>query len=311
MPSSADLLGPASPVARALPGFTPRREQLEMAAAVEEALAAPRHLVVEAGTGVGKSFGYLVPLLLHVDGGGGPAVIATRTIALQEQLVGKDLPLLLGALGLGRLKVALAKGRGNYVCRRRCEMAVEEGRGLFGDVGKRKELRRIREWAETSQDGSLADLPFRPATDVWDAAKAESGNCLHKQCRFYETCAYQRSRRELYGAQLIVANHALVFADLALREAGAKILPDYRCLVLDGSASRVSSRGSWARAGAPASSAAPRSARSCTSCSTRRGGPRAACSTASTGGAAASPSCAFAGRRSSRIRSRCLSRRCS
>ncbi|MHC4548033.1 MAG: ATP-dependent DNA helicase [Planctomycetota bacterium] len=204
-----------------------------MAAAVEEAVAEGRHLVVEAGTGVGKSFAYLVPALLHLDAGGGPIVVATRTIALQEQLVRRDLPLLLGALELDRIRVALAKGRGNYVCRRRTEMACDEGPGLFDDPARLEQLQQIREWAGKSRDGSLADLDFRPPGEVWDAVKAETGNCLHRNCPFFTPCAYQRSRREMYGAHLLVANHALVFSDLALREAGVSLLPDYEGLVLD------------------------------------------------------------------------------
>jgi len=227
------LLGAGSAVARALAGFEPRPQQLEMAAAVEEALAEGRHLVAEAGTGVGKSFAYLVPALMRIQGGGGPIVVATRTIALQEQLVTKDLPFLLEALGLSGIRVALAKGRGNYVCRRRLEMAWQEGAGLFDDPQVVAQLDAVRAWARESTDGSLADLPFRPRTEVWEAVRAESGNCLHRECEFYAQCAYQRSRRELYGAQLLVANHALVFSDLALREAGVSFLPDYESLVLD------------------------------------------------------------------------------
>ncbi len=204
-----------------------------MAAAVEEALADGRHLLAEAGTGVGKSFAYLVPVLLRLAAGSGSIVVATRTIALQEQLVRRDLPLLRKALGLEKLRVALAKGRANYVCRRRLEMAYAEGPGLFEEPDRRGQLERIRSWAQKSRDGSLAELSFRPLPEVWDAVKAESGNCLHQQCPFYASCAYQRARRELYGAQLLVANHALVFADLALRESGVSVLPDYECLVLD------------------------------------------------------------------------------
>ena len=204
-----------------------------MAAAVEEAMADGRHLLAEAGTGVGKSFAYLVPVLLHLADGGDPVVVATRTIALQEQLVQRDIPLLLKALGLDRLRVALVKGRGNYVCRRRTEMAFAEGPGLFEDSDRRAQLEEIRSWARDSRDGSLAELSFRPLSEVWDAVKAESGNCLHQQCPYIEACAYQRARRRLYGAQLLVANHALVFADLALREAGVSLLPDFECLVFD------------------------------------------------------------------------------
>ena len=111
MQAARDCLASDSAIARALPGFRPRPEQLEMAAAVEESIAEGRHLVVEAGTGVGKSFAYLVPALLHLAEGGGPVLVATRTIALQEQLAERDIPLLLEALGLERLRVALAKGQ--------------------------------------------------------------------------------------------------------------------------------------------------------------------------------------------------------
>jgi ATP-dependent DNA helicase DinG len=229
---AASLLDASGPVAGALDGFRPRAEQRRMAAAVEEALARRRHLVVEAGTGVGKSFAYLVPALLHVARGGGPVVVATRTIALQEQLVGKDIPFLLEALDLD-VPVALAKGRGNYVCLRRLEMAHAEQGGLFPQPEQREQVNRIHAWGRTSEDGSLADLPFAPLPEVWDAVRAEQGNCLHKRCEFYARCGYQRSRREIQSAALLVANHALVFSDLALREAGGRYLPDYDAIVLD------------------------------------------------------------------------------
>jgi len=240
-----DHLGPSSRIAKALPGFRARPEQIAMAEAVEEALLEGRHLVVEAGTGVGKSFAYLVPALLGLGGGsgglaphsaqrdGGPTVVATRTIALQEQLVTRDIPFLLKALDLPGIGVALAKGRSNYVCRRRLEMAFEEAKGLFEDPRRLEELGRIREWAAESRDGTLADLPFKPDPDVWELARAESGNCLHQACPFFAQCAYQRAKKRLYSADLIVANHALVFADLALKAAGVKVLPDYDAIILD------------------------------------------------------------------------------
>ncbi|MFQ5845808.1 MAG: ATP-dependent DNA helicase, partial [Planctomycetota bacterium] len=233
MPLAAEeCLAPGACVARALEGFRDRPQQRRMAEVVEEAVAGRRHLVVEAGTGVGKSFAYLVPVMLHLARGGGPVAVATRTIALQEQLVRRDIPLLLDALGL-QLDVALAKGRGNYVCRRRLELAHTEGGSLFGSPDERRQLERIVEWARRSEDGSLADLPLRPAASVWETVRAERGNCLHQRCRFYRPCAYQRSRRRMYRADLVVANHALILADLALREAGARYLPDYEVLVLD------------------------------------------------------------------------------
>ncbi|MEM8883402.1 MAG: ATP-dependent DNA helicase [Planctomycetota bacterium] len=204
-----------------------------MATAVEAAIADKRHLMVEAGTGVGKSFAYLVPALQHLAAGGERVVIATRTIALQEQLAERDIPFLLDALGLGRIPVALAKGRGNYICRRRTEMAVEEGARLFEQPAKLRQLRRLLAWSEMSEDGSLATAPLVPDADVWDLARAEAGNCLHKRCPHFAGCAYQTSRRRMYGASLLVANHALVLSDLALRAQGVKLLPDYEVLILD------------------------------------------------------------------------------
>jgi len=231
--AAAELLDRESPIAGALPGFRPRREQQEMATAVEAAIADRRHLLVEAGTGVGKSFAYLVPALQHIAEGGERVVIATRTIALQEQLIERDIPFLLDALDLRRLPVALAKGRGNYVCRRRAGMAAEEGARLFENPVKLKQLRQLLAWAEVSEEGSLATAPFVPDADVWELARAEAGNCLHKRCPFYAGCGYQASRRRIYAAKLVVANHALVLSDLALRTQGASILPDYEVLVLD------------------------------------------------------------------------------
>ncbi len=211
-----------------------------MADAVEETLAEGGRLVVEAGTGVGKSFAYLVPALLYVstkpapnEKRPGPVLIATRTIALQEQLVERDLPFLVEALELKDLSIALAKGRGNYVCRRRLEAARREGEAAFPEPKHRDELERLAAWAENSDDGSLSDLSFRPSGEVWEAAKAESGNCLHQKCPFFAACAYQRSRRQMTTADIVIANHALVFSDLALREAGVQYLPNYDVLILD------------------------------------------------------------------------------
>jgi ATP-dependent DNA helicase DinG len=174
-----------------------------------------------------------VPALQHLVEGGERVVIATRTIALQEQLIERDIPFLLDVLDLPRLQVALAKGRGNYIFRRRASMAEEEGARLFESAIKQKQLRQLLAWAEVSEDGSLASAPIVPDADVWELARAEAGNCLHKRCSFYATCAYQASRRRMYSASLIVANHALVLSDLALRLQGVSILPDYEVLILD------------------------------------------------------------------------------
>ncbi len=203
-------------IAHALPGYERRPQQEEMARRVEAAIGEPGHLAVEAGTGVGKSFAYLVPAMLRAAEHGDTVVVATRTIALQGQVL-RDIPVLKRALGLEHLPVAIAKGRGNYVCRRRAEAALEAGPGQFRDEQEWRDLVNVVGWAEESEDGSLATLGFKPADAAWDAARAESGNCMGKECRFFEQCGYQRSRRELAAARIVVANHSLVAIDLAIR----------------------------------------------------------------------------------------------
>ncbi len=221
-------------IAAKLPGFEARPQQLRMAELIARAIHRG-HVVVEAGTGVGKSFAYLVPALEAIRDKGATVVVSTRTIALQEQLVAKDVPFLLETLDMEDVPVALAKGRNNYVCRRRAEGARSDGAGQFDfAMGERfEQLQRIVEWARASEDGSLSDLGWRPDPEVWDLARAERGNCLNEKCPFYAGCAWQRARGRLSTAKLVVANHTLVFLDLQLRMKGAQVLPDYDVLVLD------------------------------------------------------------------------------
>ncbi|HEX5137369.1 MAG TPA: ATP-dependent DNA helicase [Planctomycetota bacterium] len=234
MATEADALDPWKRIAAAMPGFEPRPGQVRMAEAVAAAIERRRHLVVEAGTGTGKSFAYLVPALAAVRKGL-RVVVATRTIALQEQLVSKDVPLLVEALAPD-VRAVLAKGRNNYVCRRRAGLAVADSRtSILPESAERvSQLERIVSWAdEGGHDGSLSALGFQPDPSAWRSSRAESGNCLGNRCPFFDTCAYQESRRAVKSARLLVANHALVFLDLALRRKGARFLPDYDVLVLD------------------------------------------------------------------------------
>jgi ATP-dependent DNA helicase DinG len=230
------LLGTGGSVAAALASggapFEERPEQRRMASAVLAALSSRRHLVVEAGTGVGKTFAYLVPALLWAERTGGRVAVATSTIALQEQIVRKDLPLLARALPFP-VRVALVKGRGNYVCLRRLLAASAEANASLGAGGARGELEAIRAWAATTTDGTRQDLPFPPSEDVWDRVRAEAGNCLHRACPHYGPCHYQRARREAHGARLLVLNHHVLVADLALRRSGASFLPDVDAIVVD------------------------------------------------------------------------------
>ncbi|HVT79572.1 MAG TPA: helicase C-terminal domain-containing protein [Phycisphaerae bacterium] len=227
-----EFFGPSGPVARRLPGFEPRPQQEEMAAAVERAFEREEHLIAEAGTGVGKSFAYLVPAIAQAAKGK-KVVISTHTISLQEQLIEKDIPFLRAVSGL-EFSAVLCKGRSNYLCMRRLEQASKKSLTLFPDTRSSDDLFMIEDWARTTKDGSLSDLPRQPAWQVWDKVCAERGNCLGRRCRYYDGCFYQASRRRIQNGQILVCNHALFFSDLAIKRAGAGgILPKYDFVVLD------------------------------------------------------------------------------
>jgi ATP-dependent DNA helicase DinG len=212
--------------------YEARPQQLEMASAVADALEDGSSLLVEAGTGVGKSLAYLVPMLMHAKRGNQRVMVSTHTISLQEQLVGKDLPLLRARLGWD-FRAVLVKGRSNYLCLRRLARARSAQRELFAD-DRSEQLARIRQWAQTTQDGSYQDFrERRPTREVWLAVCAEHGNCLGAKCPEHGRCFFQRARRAMNDAELLVANHHIVFSDLALRAAGASFLPDVSALVLD------------------------------------------------------------------------------
>ncbi|MEM6655444.1 MAG: helicase, partial [Planctomycetota bacterium] len=254
----ADILGPDGSIAKRLDHYEDRPQQLEMAEAVADAIAGKRHLIVEAGTGVGKSFAYLTPAILAAtdpkakpsagagaaEAGHAPAaaggsaanaakpvepcrvVISTHTIALQEQLLGKDLPLLNSVIPR-EFSAVLVKGRRNYVSLRRLQAAQKRSMSLFDRDEEFAELRRLAKWAGETHDGSLADLDPRPMPTVWDEAASDSGNCLGRRCPTHSKCFYYAARRRMQHAQVLVVNHALLFSDIALRRHGVSLLPDY------------------------------------------------------------------------------------
>ena len=225
-----DVFAAGGVIAQSFDGFEARPQQVQMAHAVQKALLDSRHLVVEAGTGVGKSFAYLVPAIGLVRNKAGRVLVSTYTITLQEQLTDKDIPFL-GESGCGGFTAALAKGRGNYLCKRRFEFALRRQKGLFDEFGSA--LAMLKDWASQTKDGSLSDVPFVPKAGVWDAVKSEHGNCRGRKCSHFRDCFYWRARRRLEGADIIVANHALMFSDLVLKEQGVSLLPDYRYVVVD------------------------------------------------------------------------------
>ena len=192
--------------------FEYRQEQQHMARAVAEALENQRHLVVEAGTGVGKSLAYLVPAVLWAVENKKKALISTYTINLQEQLVFKDLPILQKILPI-EFDVMLWKGRGNYLCPARLQRALAQADGLFTSP-ERAELERLRIWAERTENGSLSDLPLEPDPRVWAEVCSEAHICTTKSCGNNPRCFYQQARKRLVSADVVVMNHTLFFLNL-------------------------------------------------------------------------------------------------
>lgn len=242
--SIADLLGPGGPIAPLLGAdFESRPQQAEMASAVEAVMRADpgdgdsRVLMVEAGTGVGKSFAYLAPAVREIIRTRKRIVIATNTIALQEQLITKDIPVLervfTGDDGEPLFRAELVKGRGNYLSIRRLAMASSRQDRLFVDQPAKRSLHVIEDWAYQTTDGTIATLPQVERPGVWDRVQSDSGNCMGRKCPTYEKCFYQTSRRRMERAELLICNHALFFSDLALRSRGAGFLPEYHHVILD------------------------------------------------------------------------------
>lgn len=226
------ILGPDGAVARRLKNYETRQEQLQMAGAVAKAIEEGGHLVVEAGTGVGKSFAYLVPAILAAVEMNKKVVVSTHTIALQEQLLRKDVPFLRSVMPC-EFSAVLVKGRGNYISLRRLDMAVSRQMATFQRQEEFDQLAEIRLWAAQTGDGTRSDLDFRPLPAVWDAIQSENGNCLGKQCPRHKDCFYYKARRRTWSANLLIVNHALFVSDLALRASGFGLLPDYDVAIFD------------------------------------------------------------------------------
>jgi len=234
-----DLLGESGPVHRILGSYEDRPSQRDMAAYIADGYNDGGTLLLEAGTGVGKSFAYLVPAIAWAMKNGERTVVSTATITLQEQLVAKDLPMLADALQVGdRVPTfALLKGWRNYLCLNRLKSAGE-AQGSLLEPDKHDELIRITGWAARTADGSLADLPMPPTPEVWDEVSAEADLCPRLECAFYSKCFLFAARRRAAEADVVVVNHHLLAADLAVRQAAdnwqeAAVLPPYQRIVLD------------------------------------------------------------------------------
>jgi len=230
--SVEDILAPGGLVAKHLSSYEDRPEQLSMSRAVADAFEAGEHLIVEAGTGVGKSFAYLVPAILHAAAHSRRTVVSTYTIALQEQLINKDVPFLTEVLPV-EFTAVLGKGRNNYLCLRRLAMAIKNRNKIFSTQKQLAQLEKLAAWAMETQTGSLQEITFALSPGIWQKVRSERGLCRATKCANFGKCFLQAARRRMQGADLVVVNHALFFSDLALAGTGTKLLGEYDLVVLD------------------------------------------------------------------------------
>jgi ATP-dependent DNA helicase DinG len=226
-----DILAPGGVISQHLGGYERRDEQLDMARAVAAAFAKPEHLLAEAGTGVGKSFAYLVPAILQAVQNHQRAVLSTYTIALQEQLIAKDLPFLSEVMPV-KFTAVLGKGRGNYICFRRLAALLKNRFKLLAGDSEQQHLDKLSDWAMQTEDGTQQDIDFSLPPGLWEKVCAAGGMCHGAKCETHGKCHMQAARRKMQGSDLLVVNHALLFSDLALPES-AKLLGDYSLLVMD------------------------------------------------------------------------------
>ncbi|MGP0630270.1 ATP-dependent DNA helicase [Nitrospina sp. 32_T5] len=209
------------------PGFEFRSQQLEMAEAVESALSDSGHLLVEAGTGTGKSLAYLVPAIQWAVANEKRVVISTYTKTLQEQILNHDIPILQEQLGL-QFRYALCLGNENYLSLRRMKRAGQAG--LFNNVDEEEQLTNIFGWARQTKTGFKSDLPFEPSPAVWEEVGRQKDLCLGKNCETYDSCFYFKERRRWFGAHLLIVNHHLFFANVANNGA---VLPRFDAVIFD------------------------------------------------------------------------------
>lgn len=220
---------------RSLKGFEARKPQQEMMLNVIEALNHNKIALIEAGTGVGKSMAYLVPAMIWASLFKEKILISTNTIALQEQLLTKDIPLIAKVLQLD-LKATLVKGMGNYVCLRKLEDSSYQLKLM--PQNEMNQLEQILAWSEQTKDGSKSSIPFTPLSQVWEQVSAEYDTCSNTSCPHFQTCFYFQARKEASDAQLLIVNHHLLFADLANRAENQNyqqlaVLPPYNRLIID------------------------------------------------------------------------------
>ncbi len=227
------------PLAKTHPAYERREAQVEMALGVVRTLNQKRILAIEAGTGTGKSLAYLVPALLWTRENQGRVVIATKTIALQEQLVFKDIPLARKIVP-NAPRASLVKGRQNYVCLRKLADLKSTQMALFSEEESslQREIENLDAWMQGGASGDRADLPFEPSRDAWEAVRSDADMCLGAKCPFFQRAPFYESRRQAAQSKVLIVNQALLFADLAVRTSSgnykhAAVIPPYEHVVLD------------------------------------------------------------------------------
>jgi ATP-dependent DNA helicase DinG len=222
------LFGAGGPLSPAVGGFRPRQAQTEMAKAIAQAIAQQETLIAEAGTGTGKTFAYLVPALLW----GGKTIVSTGTKNLQDQLFLRDIPTVRKALQ-APVSVALLKGRGNYLCHYHLERTLANGRMTSReDVGYLREISRFLKMTASGDKAELARVPEN--APVWNLVTSTRENCVGQECQYYQDCFVMKARREAQQADVVVVNHHLFFADVALKDTGvAELLPSANTIIFD------------------------------------------------------------------------------
>lgn len=229
------LLAPEGRIGLFFKGYQFRTQQQEMLRNVVEAYNHQQIALIEAGTGTGKSMAYLLPALLWAVVNKERTLLSTHTINLQEQLIKKDIPLLVNALGI-ECKAVLVKGMGHYVCLRKLR-DVQDELGALSEQ-EQQDIQAIEGWSRVTKEGSRQDLTFNPLNSSWEKVNAEMDTCNNNECPFFNSCHFFKARKEAHDAQLLVANHHLLFADIACRAEGDKyegtaILPPYQHVIID------------------------------------------------------------------------------
>ncbi len=222
-----NALGDSGVISRTMKAYESRPQQIRMAEAVCDAIEHERHLIVEAGTGVGKSLAYLIPFIIHAVENDKKIVVSTNTKTLQQQLHQKDLPFLKQSLGI-EFNYVLCLGSENYLCKRR--LNSDFARDLFETDAQIEDTKKIREWSDRTNSGIMSDLGFTPKQGVWDNVCRDPDLCFGNKCNYKKNCFYRKAKEEQKNAHILITNHSLFFTNLA---AGGQVLPQFQAVVFD------------------------------------------------------------------------------